>query len=265
MKGSGTTGSGGRIVSVTVNPSRGVVMGWSLITGHTLTRARWRRLGATLADARLRDVCSRSGRRGPRREAEMRRLLTLLGLAAAAAAVAIPAAAEDGDDGRPDCGETRGGYVTIFDGSRRCFERWRYAGGASMTLQRDGTSVRTGPARPRRAVVRRAAVRRLLAQAAGPRRRTGRRRARQQRHPGPLPGAAPAGARLPDDVQRRPDRRRRRTRVDRGQLRPRGPDQRQRRRATRERRAPSTGSRTSTSPPRGRCRRARGATSRSSS
>jgi hypothetical protein len=28
------------------------------------------------------------------------------------------------------CGKTdRSGYEVIFDGSRRCFERWRYAGG----------------------------------------------------------------------------------------------------------------------------------------
>ena len=42
------------------------------------------------------------------------------------------------------CGKTihRGpdaGYEVIFDGSRRCFERWRYAGGSQITLQRDGT------------------------------------------------------------------------------------------------------------------------------
>ena len=74
----------------------------------------------------------------------MRRLLMLLGLAAAAAAVALPAAAQDGGGDRASCGEASGGYVTIFDGTRRCFERWRYAGGASMTLQRDGT-IKSGP------------------------------------------------------------------------------------------------------------------------
>ena len=42
------------------------------------------------------------------------------------------------------CGQTirRGadaGYEVIFDGSRRCFARWRYAGGSMITLQRDGT------------------------------------------------------------------------------------------------------------------------------
>ena len=31
----------------------------------------------------------------------------------------------------------------ILDGSRRCFAQWQYAGGASVTLQRDGT-VQTG-------------------------------------------------------------------------------------------------------------------------
>ena len=75
----------------------------------------------------------------------MRKLLMLHGLAALTAAVAIPAAADSG--GRHDrghghhskCGKVRGGYETIFDGSRRCFEKWRYAGGASITLQRDGT------------------------------------------------------------------------------------------------------------------------------
>ena len=35
------------------------------------------------------------------------------------------------------------GYTVILDGSRRCFAQWKYAGGASVTLQRDGT-VQTG-------------------------------------------------------------------------------------------------------------------------
>jgi hypothetical protein len=76
----------------------------------------------------------------------MRKLFVLLALAALAAPVAIPAAADSGHKGkkRDRCGTTRGGYEVIFDGSRRCFERWRYAGGASMTLQRDGT-IRSGP------------------------------------------------------------------------------------------------------------------------
>ncbi|HWM09939.1 MAG TPA: DUF1080 domain-containing protein [Solirubrobacteraceae bacterium] len=82
----------------------------------------------------------------------MRKVFVLLGLAALVAGVAIPAAADTGkhrskhDRGhdRGSCGKERGGYETIFDGSRRCFERWEYAGGASMKLQRDGT-IRSGP------------------------------------------------------------------------------------------------------------------------
>jgi hypothetical protein len=73
----------------------------------------------------------------------MRRLVALLVLAALAALVAIPAAARTGDRSHGHklrCGAERGGYEVIFDGSRRCFERWRYAGGASMTLRRDGTA-----------------------------------------------------------------------------------------------------------------------------
>ena len=75
----------------------------------------------------------------------MRKLFAAFALAALAAGVAIPAAADSGKrhhDSR--CGKVRGGYETIFDGSRRCFERWRYTGGASMTLRRDGT-IRSGP------------------------------------------------------------------------------------------------------------------------
>jgi hypothetical protein len=81
----------------------------------------------------------------------MRKLVVVLGLVGLAAAVAIPAAADSGGHrskhDRGSCGKVRGGYETIFDGSRRCFERWRYAGGASMTLQRDGT-IRSGPGAP---------------------------------------------------------------------------------------------------------------------
>ena len=79
----------------------------------------------------------------------MRKLFVLLALSALAAGVAIPAAADSGHKGkkRDRCGTTRGGYEVIFDGSRRCFERWRYAGGSSMTLQRDGT-IRSGPGAP---------------------------------------------------------------------------------------------------------------------
>jgi hypothetical protein len=77
----------------------------------------------------------------------LRKPITLLAIAGLVALVAIPAAAQSGDDGdghRGTCGKTRDGYEVIFDGSRKCFERWRYAGGATMTLQRDGT-VRSGP------------------------------------------------------------------------------------------------------------------------
>jgi hypothetical protein len=84
----------------------------------------------------------------------MRKLLAGLALAALAAGVAIPASADSGKRHRAgdrhhgsDCGKVRGGYETILDGSRRCFERWRYAGAASMKLQRDGT-VRSGPGEP---------------------------------------------------------------------------------------------------------------------
>ena len=94
----------------------------------------------------------------------MRNLFALLGVLTLAAMVALPDGAarqghdsergrDSGEDGRDDdrgdddaggrCGKTRGhrerGYEVIFDGSRKCFERWRYAGGSSITLQRDGT------------------------------------------------------------------------------------------------------------------------------
>jgi Domain of Unknown Function (DUF1080) len=78
----------------------------------------------------------------------MRKLVMLLGATAVVAAVAIPATADSGSGhGHDRCGKERGGYETILDGSRECFKRWRYAGGASMTLQRDGT-VRSGPGEP---------------------------------------------------------------------------------------------------------------------
>jgi Domain of Unknown Function (DUF1080) len=96
----------------------------------------------------------------------MRRLFALLGVVTLAAIVALPdGAARREDDsererhGRQDvgqgeknrghsdaggrCGKAGGqresGYELIFDGSRKCFERWRYAGGSSVTLERDGT------------------------------------------------------------------------------------------------------------------------------
>ena len=48
------------------------------------------------------------------------------------------------------CGKDRRGepgYKVIFDGSRKCFQKWRYAGGSSITLQRDGT-LQAGPGEP---------------------------------------------------------------------------------------------------------------------
>jgi 3-keto-disaccharide hydrolase len=77
----------------------------------------------------------------------MRRLVLLIGSCALVATVAIPAAAADSGHKKAKCGKSRGGYEVIFDGSKRCFERWRYAGGSSMTLQRDGT-LRSGPGAP---------------------------------------------------------------------------------------------------------------------
>ena len=93
----------------------------------------------------------------------MRKLLALPVLAALSIAlVALPAEAGTQHHGKRDKhGDKRGhhhgkrhgkcgresrrepGYVTILDGSRKCFAQWRYAGGASATLQRDGT-VQTG-------------------------------------------------------------------------------------------------------------------------
>jgi Domain of Unknown Function (DUF1080) len=75
----------------------------------------------------------------------MRRLVVLCGLVALVGAIALPAGAKPGkgnDDRGGRCGkDARGerGYEVIFDGSRRCFERWRYAGGSTVTLERDGT------------------------------------------------------------------------------------------------------------------------------
>ena len=160
----------------------------------------------------------------------MRKLLMLLALGALAAGAAIPAAADSGKHrGHSSCGKVRNGYETILDGSRKCFERWRYAGGASMTLQRDGT-VRSGPGAPGLGVLWYAArpYGDFSLQARVPRRRAGSGRAGQLRRPGPLPGPEAAGPGLPDDVQRQPDHRRGRARLDRGQLRPRDPDQRHR-------------------------------------
>ena len=102
----------------------------------------------------------------------MRKAITFLGGAVVLALAASPATADHRAAGavergeqqqrsgvgkghnRPPvrCGKTvrRGpdaGYKVIFDGSRRCFERWRYAGGSTVTLQRDGT-LRAEPGPP---------------------------------------------------------------------------------------------------------------------
>jgi hypothetical protein len=78
----------------------------------------------------------------------MRRYALLLGSVALMASVTLPAAADSGRHHKATCGKTtRDGYAVIYDGSKRCFERWRYAGGASITRQRDGT-LRTGPGAP---------------------------------------------------------------------------------------------------------------------
>jgi len=93
------------------------------------------------------------------------RLVTLVGVAVVGLLAAPPAVVQQavtlvhadaahGATGRggsdSGCGKSRRGergYEVIFDGSRRCFQRWRYAGGSSVTLQRDGT-LRAGPGAP---------------------------------------------------------------------------------------------------------------------
>ncbi len=89
----------------------------------------------------------------------MRTSIALAGVIAAAA-VPLSAAAQPAHHGAGhpgggrhsgECGKpgSRGepGYQVIFDGSRKCFARWRYAGGSTITLQHDGT-LRTGPGAP---------------------------------------------------------------------------------------------------------------------
>jgi hypothetical protein len=51
MKGSGSTGWGGRTVSVTTKPRRGV--GRAVLTAGRLARDGWRGVGVTLAPASL--------------------------------------------------------------------------------------------------------------------------------------------------------------------------------------------------------------------
>ena len=74
----------------------------------------------------------------------MRTFIALLGVATVAAATPEAASAKQGCE-RDARGERD--YKVIFDGSRACFARWRYAGGSTITLQRDGT-LRTGPGAP---------------------------------------------------------------------------------------------------------------------
>ena len=70
---------------------------------------------------------------------EVRKLL-IFGIVAGVAVA--PASA--GSSGKPHCGQRdRAGYQWIFDGSRKCFRRWRHAGGARIEL-RSGT-LRTQP------------------------------------------------------------------------------------------------------------------------
>ena len=53
MNGSGSTGAGGRGVSVTVKPSRGTGLGESVITLPTLARAPWQDVGISLSRGSL--------------------------------------------------------------------------------------------------------------------------------------------------------------------------------------------------------------------
>jgi hypothetical protein len=82
---------------------------------------------------------------------KLSRLVTLAGLGVAGLLL-TPAAAVPRADAHASahCGKSRAaerGYEVIFDGSRTCFQRWRYAGGSSVTLERDGT-LRAGPGEP---------------------------------------------------------------------------------------------------------------------
>jgi hypothetical protein len=96
----------------------------------------------------------------------MRKLVALVafvGLLPAGALTAVPANVQQGyasvsangtehhDDDSGNCGKAldgaEKGYEVIFDGSRKCFQRWRYAGGSAITLQRDGT-LKSGPGAP---------------------------------------------------------------------------------------------------------------------
>jgi Domain of Unknown Function (DUF1080) len=96
----------------------------------------------------------------------MHRLVLLLGLIVIAAVVVVPAGADDAgsvdavqlsdrDDDDDDGGrcERSGGrgerdYQVIFDGSRSCFERWRYAGGSQIVYDRRKRALRAEPGPP---------------------------------------------------------------------------------------------------------------------
>jgi hypothetical protein len=77
------------------------------------------------------------------------RPLTLVTAAGLAALLALAAPAQaDRPGAQRRCGKVdRAGYEWILDGSRRCFARWRYAGGSQVTLQPNGT-LRAEPGPP---------------------------------------------------------------------------------------------------------------------
>ena len=78
----------------------------------------------------------------------MRRYALLLGSVALMASVTLPAAAKSGTTiTRPSAARAAAARKSSSTAASRCFERWRYAGGASIKLQRDGT-LKTGPGAP---------------------------------------------------------------------------------------------------------------------
>jgi hypothetical protein len=96
----------------------------------------------------------------------MRKLVMLLGLVALVA-IAIPAGADTGgvrddgarhwdrdddDDDRGECGRSRErgerDYEMLFDGSRKCFEQWRYAGGSQVVYDKRSRTLRAEPGPP---------------------------------------------------------------------------------------------------------------------
>ena len=83
-----------------------------------------------------------AGRGGAHRNRGARRRARAAPSPARPTAASTPRARKCGKESRKERG-----YTVIFDGSRRCFAQWAYSGGASMTLQRDGT-LRSGPGAP---------------------------------------------------------------------------------------------------------------------